>query len=215
MEVINENWLATVTHLTTVIETSNKKDAAVANGLYKSITSVKFVTFLGFMCDYTYTISLLSKAFQSDKLTLSSALDELDASLGSLEQLCTYGHTLTKFVAEFDDSSNPSSFRGIDITGGKRELDATRKSLRTLAIKSKEYLERRFKVDGIFQDFDIIDPTNWPASGSERGKKAEYGLEEITHILQLPVTVPTRITSADTSSVATIKTTCLLEVTFV
>ena len=126
---------------------------------------------------------ILSKEFQSDKLTLSSALDELDASLGSLEQLCTNGHTFTKFVAEFDDSSNPSSFCGIDITGGKRELDATRKSLRTLAIKSKEYLERRFKVDGIFQDFDIIDPTNWPASGSERGI-IEYGLEEITHILQ-------------------------------
>ena len=73
MEVINENWLATVTHLTTVIETSNNKDAAVAKGLYKSITSVKFVTFLGFMCDYTYTFSLLSKEFQSDKLTLSSS----------------------------------------------------------------------------------------------------------------------------------------------
>ena len=134
------------------------------------------------MCHDTY--SLLSKAFQSNKLTLSSALDELDASLGSLAQLCTYGHTLTKFVAEFDDSSNPSSFRGIDITGGRGNLMQQESHYALSLLNQKNILKGTLKLMEFFKTLISLTLPIGQASGSERGIIAEYGLEEITHILQ-------------------------------
>ena len=63
-----------------------------------------------------------SEAFQANNLSLSSAIDELDATLGVLKQLEGYTWVFTS-REEYDDNNNPTKFRIIDIKGGKRNFD--------------------------------------------------------------------------------------------
>lgn len=116
MEVVNINC-----HLSSVATASNSQEASTAKGLVRAMTSVNFVVFLGFMCDFTGALSALSKSFQCDSLTLCSAMDELDATLGMLEQLSSSsGYAMSRFLKEFDSAENPSKFRGLEVTGGKK-----------------------------------------------------------------------------------------------
>ena len=78
--------------------------------------------FFRIMCVYTYILSLLLKAFQSNSLILSSPLDKLYATLGLLEQLSTspdHSHTLSKII------------------GGKKELNAIIRATEVLGRESK------------------------------------------------------------------------------
>lgn len=87
MRAINDNYSATVTHLENKASSSDRDEANAAKGLLHKLLSVRFILFLGFMCDFTTALGNLSEVFQSDHLSLSRAFDELDATLGNLEQL--------------------------------------------------------------------------------------------------------------------------------
>ena len=87
IKAINNNRAATVQHLEQTVTSGKHDEAAVAQGILKNICSVKFTYFLGFMCDFTSILAKLSEAFQGNNLSLSSAIDELDATVGVLKQL--------------------------------------------------------------------------------------------------------------------------------
>ena len=64
LKAINTNWLATVIHLEQRGAASGD-NAAKARGLFYAITSVEFIYFLGFMCDFTMSLGRLSEALVS------------------------------------------------------------------------------------------------------------------------------------------------------
>ena len=135
MEVVDNNWAATIHHLSSVAAASNNQEASTAKGLVRAMTSVNFIVFLGFMCDFTSALSALSNSFQSNSLTLCSAFDELDATLGMLEQLSSSpGYTLSKCLKEFDNAEIPSKFRGLEVTVGKKELSNATKNTSRLVM---------------------------------------------------------------------------------
>ena len=111
--------MATVIHIEQR-GTASGDNAAKARGLFHAITSVEFIYFLGFMCDFTMSLGRLSEAFQSDSLSLNGALDEFDATLGYMDQLkSSPGHNLTSFLKDFDDVNKPKTFRGLNVSGNK------------------------------------------------------------------------------------------------
>lgn len=121
--------------------------------------------------------------FQSDGLSLTTALDELDATLGYLQQLSTSpGHVYSKLLTEFDDPKQPTKFRGIDVVGDRREMDLCNRDANVLTTKAVAYLEGRFRVVGVIKDFEIFNPCNWPL-GADRNKMAAYGNEELSRIV--------------------------------
>ena len=170
MRAVNDNFTATATHLQHKAASTDKGEASIAKGLLRTLLSVRFICFLGFMCDFTTALSNLSEAFQSDNLSLSRALDELDVTLGHLEQLSmSPGHIYSKFLQEFDNPTHPTKFHGFDIVDGKKGLDLSKCDSETLAKQAIFYLENRFMVEGVLKDFEIFDPSNWP-TGSDCNK---------------------------------------------
>ena len=82
------------------------------------------------MCDLTTSLGMLSQVFQSDNVTLSSMSDELDATLGYICQLQNSpGHNLTCFIQEFDNIENPTKFRDLSVSGGKKAVESAREGL--------------------------------------------------------------------------------------
>ena len=75
LKAMDSNWSATMLHLEQKASGGKRDEAATANGLLKKMCTVKFVYFLGFMCDFT---SALTKLSEANELSLSDALDELD-----------------------------------------------------------------------------------------------------------------------------------------
>lgn len=135
------------------------------------------------MSDFTSVLANISEAFQSDCLSLSAVLDELDATLGYLEQLeSSPGLIYLKFVKDFDSTQQPTTFRGLSVTGGKEGLDMANRDIKALLGKAIVYIQKRFCVTGILKDVDIFDPSNWP-TGNDRDTVVAYGTEEMTRIL--------------------------------
>ena len=152
-------------------------------GLLRKLLSVQFILFLGFMCAFTTALGNLFEVFHSDHLSLSRPFDELDATLGNLEQLkSSTGYIGSKFLEDFDDLSTPTNFRGFEVVGGKKELDLFNHDKEALLTEAIYYLEKRFMVNGVLKDFEIFDTSNWP-SGNDRTKVIAYGKEEISRIL--------------------------------
>jgi hypothetical protein len=183
MRAVNDNFTTTATHLQHKAASRDNVEASTAKGLLRTLLSVRFICFLGFICDFTTALSNLSEAFQSDNLSLSRALDELDATLGLLEQLSTSpGHVYSKFLQEVDNPMDPTKFRGFDIVGGKKGLDLFKHDSEALAKQAVFYLENRFRVEGVIKDFKIFDPSNWPIGG-DCSTITLYGEEELSRIL--------------------------------
>lgn len=138
------------------------------------------------MCDLTTSLGRLSEVFQSDNLCLSSAVDELDAALGFIDQLrSSPGHTLAHFIDDFDDIDQPIKFRDVNVHGQKRGIDLAKRSMEALASGGAiSYLEKRFAFDSVIQDLDIFDPSNWPTMAIDRGAVVSYGNEELSRILK-------------------------------
>ena len=65
-------------------------------------------------------------------------------------------HQVIYIVHEFDDSTNPTKFRGFDIIGGKKGLDLTKRDMEALLKGAVYYLEKRFMVEGIIKDLEIL-----------------------------------------------------------
>ena len=113
-------------------------------------------------------------------MSLSSAIDELDATLGVLKQLeVSPGYSLLSFREEYDDSNNPTKFRNIDIKGEKREIDFISRVRTRLTSGAVTYLEKRYELDGVFRDLEIFDPTNWPTTTNDKEAVISYGNELI------------------------------------
>ena len=86
-------------------------------------------------------LSKLSETF------LSAVSDELDGTIEFLEQLkFSPGHTMSLFMNNFDDDKNPTGFRGIDVRGGKKGIDAAKNYIATLTAGALKYMEKRFEV---------------------------------------------------------------------
>ena len=184
IKAINNNWAATVLHLEQIVTSGKRDEAAVAQGILKKICSVKFTYFLGFMCDFTSILAKLSEAFQANNLSLSSAIDELDATLGVLKQLeVSPGYSLLSFREEYDDINNPTKFRNIDIKGGKRDIDFISRVIARLTSGAVTYLERRFELDGVFRDLEIFDPSNWPTTTNDKEAVISYGNDELIRVM--------------------------------
>ena len=82
------------------------------------------------MCDLTTSLGMLSQVFQSDNVTLSSMSDELDATLGYICQLQNSpGHNLTCFIQEFDNIENPTKFRDLSVSGGKKAVESAKRRI--------------------------------------------------------------------------------------
>ena len=181
LKAINHNWSSIVLHMEGKA-VGNGDDAATARGILQQITSVEFVYFLG--CDLTAVLGKLSEAFQSDSLSLSSALDELDAALGIIEQLRNSpGHVLGTFMNDFDDTDQPTKFRDLDVKGKDKGIRCAKRSIEALANGTLTYLEKRFTFDSVIQDFEIFDPTNRPTTSDDRDAVLSYGTEELSRIL--------------------------------
>ena len=183
LKAVNTNWSATVVHLEQQ-GAGHGDNAAKARGLLREITSVEFIYFLGFMCDFTSSLGRLSEAFQSDTLSLNGALDELDAVLGYLEQLkSSPGHILSGFIKDFDDVNLPTKFRDLRIHGNRNGIDSAIVNVNRLLCGTITYLEKRFTMDGIVSDLDIFDPVNWPTQDTGRSSVVAYGNKELSRIL--------------------------------
>lgn len=183
LKVINSNFSAVVTHLEEKAAGGGRSDEAlVAKTLLKDITAIEFVYFLGFMCDLTTALGTLSQFFQLENVTLSSMSDELDATLGFIQLQGSPGHTLASFINEFDDINGPTKFRNIGVSGGKKSIESSKRKVCALASGTVTYLEKRFTLYSILQDFEIFDPSQWPI-GKDRNKIASYGNEELLRIL--------------------------------
>ena len=116
---VDRNWKATVLHLENV-SASSRDHAAIAKGLLKILKSARFITFLGFMLDFIAVLSKLSCSFQSDSLVLAEVLDEINIAIVSLRALQAWlGQQQQRYEQEFS-VTNPTEFKGICITGGKR-----------------------------------------------------------------------------------------------
>ena len=117
LKAVNDNYTATSTHLQHKAA-STDKEANTAKGLLHTLDSVRFISFLDFMCTLQLLLVTCLKHFN---VSFSEALDELDATLTYLEQLSTSpGHVYFKFLQEFDNPTCPIKFRGFDIVGGKK-----------------------------------------------------------------------------------------------
>ena len=98
-----------------------------------------------------------SEAFQANNLPLSSAIDELDATLGVLKQLeVSRGYSLLSYREEYDDTNNPTKFCNIDRKGGKRNFDFISRVIARLTSGAITYLENCFELDGVFRDLEIF-----------------------------------------------------------
>ena len=184
LKAINSNWTAAVLHLEQKASGTGRNDETIlAKGLLKDITTVEFIYFLGFMCDLTTFLGMLSQVFQSDNVTLSSMSDELDATLGYICQLQNSpGHNLTCFIQEFNNIENPTKFRDLSMSGGKKAVESAKRRIEALASGTATYLEKRFTLDSILQDFKIFDPSLWPIE-KDRNEIISYGNEELFRIL--------------------------------
>jgi hypothetical protein len=81
MKALDDNWTSTIMHLSEkAAASSTSLEPSTAKGLLHICSLVRFVTFIGFMCDFTLALSNLSEAFQFDHLSLCSVLDEFDAT---------------------------------------------------------------------------------------------------------------------------------------
>ena len=86
---------------------------------------------------------------------------------------------------DFDDDENPTKFRGIDVRGGKKGIDAANNYIATLTAGALKYMEKRFQVSSdIIKDLEIFDPTTWPTTASNRTELSSFGNEELDRILQ-------------------------------
>ena len=147
MKAVNDNWTSTITHLEEKAASSNSSEANTAKGLLRTCRSVRFIAFLGFMCDFTTALSKLSEAFQSDDLSLSSVLDELDATLGYLEQLkSSPGITYSQCLKDFDNIEQPTTFRGLHVTCGKEGIDLASHDAKALTDGAVTYIQKRFTI---------------------------------------------------------------------
>ena len=115
-------------------------------------------------------------------------LDELDCTLGSLEQLSSsLGPTTNQFLKEFDNPKEPTTFRSLDVTGGK-DVNIAIKDSNVHAKEAVKYTEKRFQSKGVLQDFDVLDPTNWPTTDSVHEKMRFLCILKIIRIsLLLPM----------------------------
>ena len=184
MKALDDNWTSTIMHLREKAASSTNQEASTAKGLLQICSLVRFITFLGFMCDFTLALSNLSEAFQSDHLSLSSVLDELDATLGYLEQLKpSPGIIYARFLSQFDSIHQPTSFCGLNVTGGKRGFNLASSDIETLTVGAITYIQKQFAVTDILKHFYIFDPTNWPTMGNDCELITAYGREEMAQIL--------------------------------
>ena len=61
---------------------------------------------------------------------------------------------MSLFMNDFDDDENPTKFRGIDVRGGKKGIDAANNNyIATLTAGALKYMEKCFQVSS-----DIINP---------------------------------------------------------
>lgn len=169
MLAVDRNWKATVLHLENV-SASSRDHAAIAKGLLKILKSARFITFLGFMLDFIAVLSKLSCSFQSDSLVLAEVLDEINIAIVSLRALqAGLGQQQQRYEQEFNDVTNPTEFKGICITGGKREMDEARKDGQELVANAIQHIIHRYSSenDNVLKSFEIFDPRNWPSNHDE------------------------------------------------
>ena len=92
------------------------------------------------------------------------------------------GHNLTCFIQEFDNIENPTKFRDLSVSGGKKAVESAKRRIEALASGTATHLEKRFTLDSILQDLEIFDPSLWPTE-KDRNEIISYGNEELFRIL--------------------------------
>ena len=112
-----------------------QREASTAKALLKQISTVYF---LGFMCDFA--LSALSQAFQSDSISLSGVMDELDATIAYLQSYNTTSHSFTSFLPDFDNIEEPIKFPDRQVKGGKKDMDFAKRSIQQLVTCTIVYI---------------------------------------------------------------------------
>jgi hypothetical protein len=105
-----------------------------------------------------------------------SYLEQLKSSPGII-----YARFL--FLSQFDSIDWPTSFRGLDVTGGKKGFDLASSDIDAITLGAITYNQKRFTVNDILKHFYIFDPTNWPTTGNDHELITAYDRQEMVQIL--------------------------------
>lgn len=161
VDVLLTDWLAIVADLSKE-EAEATDGGATAKGLRKTVASARFLGLLHFIADLFNTLSILSKAFQSDGITISDVPGLVERTVKNVKKM---RRKAKRNVEDFQKSYNAEdgTFKGVSVSmKNASRIEADRSTLLDATINHLEDRFRSVMDDPVLSSCCIFNPLSWP-----------------------------------------------------
>lgn len=196
--LLTKNFKVLYTHFEHVVQDGKSSAEMVgrAKQFVKLMKNRKELIFMHFLLDVLADYSNLSLKFQRNDITVSSAIEALEAlcmSLTSMKQpmemgiddrLFAEGEHLSKFIDECSDSEGSIVWNDITLTTADNDIALFEISKNRIIDELIKFTMQRLgdiEKGGILEACSILDPANWPHDDATA--LALYGADKLITIL--------------------------------
>ena len=181
VEAIRKCYHSLLSTLSTLVV---ENDDIVAEGLYRSVCSYKFIVFTHFHCDILGQLTYLSCFFQQDNLDFSQVKSAVDATISTIKEEEDYidceivgGEHLNSILIALD---NPIIFEDHNVIKNSSDEHECFTSIRNFTEAVVQNLEDRFPDLPIWSAFKIFDPQSY---SSKTTSLRDFGKKEMITIV--------------------------------